>query len=284
MPEGDGKVAGGIIQEPSLTPRRSRGWYYFVSACRLLTSVRFSSALFALLGARQMATPIVLELRRSGLRFPVRGRMDVWMLKEVCLDRDYERVGDPLQNGWTVVDVGAGIGAFAIDTAARHADSVVYAFEPSPESFALLERGIELNGVLNVRVFERAIGPRDGTGWLDVSAAEAVTHRMTNSGRSVAGAIEVTQSTLAAVFRDFGLERCDFLKIDCEGGEYDILLTTSADTLARIERICLEYHDGSRHHHRELVEVLERAGFAVSLTPNRAYRELGFLYARRATR
>jgi FkbM family methyltransferase len=281
MLEPDRGVTGRIIQEPRLTPRRSRSWYYLVSAWRLLTGIRFSWALLALFTGRRGVAPLVVELRRSGLRFPVRGRMDVWVIKEICLDHDYERAGEPLQHGWTVVDIGAGIGAFVIDAAARHPDSRVYGFEPSPESFALLERAIALNGVGNVRVFEWAVGSHTGRSWLDVSAPEAVTHHLATESHSGTDQIEVTEVTLEEALRHLGLPQCDFLKIDCEGAEYAILLAAGGDTLARIHRICLEYHDGPAHQHRELVDVLERAGFAVSLTPNRAYREIGFLYARR---
>ena len=36
---------------------------------------------------------------------------------------------------------------------------------------------------------------------------------------------------------------CDFLKMDCEGAEYDMLLHLDEVSLKRIRRICLEYHE-----------------------------------------
>jgi FkbM family methyltransferase len=272
-----------MIQERSLTPSRSRPWYYLRSAWRLSTAVRLSPTLLKLVaaGRSEVATPVAF--RRSSVRFLVRSRLDVWILKEVCLDRDYERVGEPVRNGWTVLDVGAGFGAFALDVAARCPASTVYAIEPSPDPYSRLVRGIELNGLRNVRPLRLAIGAHSGAARLDVSATESALHHLTDEGQSDGATVEVPQRTLRGLLEDLGIERCDLLKLDCEGAEYDALLASDGRTLARIDRICLEYHDGTAHVHQEIVDVLTRAGFAITLTPGSAYREIGFLFARRPT-
>ncbi len=36
---------------------------------------------------------------RNGTRYAVRSLMDVWIIKETNLDRDYERYGVPIQDG-----------------------------------------------------------------------------------------------------------------------------------------------------------------------------------------
>jgi FkbM family methyltransferase len=272
-----------MIQERSFTPRPSRAWYYLRSAWRLLSGIRLSAAVLKLAVTGRTATPSVVRLNRSNVHFLVRSRLDVWILKEVCLDHDYERVGEPLRNGWTVLDIGAGFGAFAIDAAARCLRSNVYAIEPSPEPYARLVRGIELNGLDNVRPLRMAVGARNGQALLNVSAAEPALHHLTDSRQAAGVTVEVPERTLAGLFEDLNLDRCDFLKLDCEGGEYDILLTAGRETLARIQRLCVEYHDSPPHHHRQLVDVLARAGFSITLTPGSAYREIGFLFARRSS-
>lgn len=49
------------------------------------------------------------------------------------------------------------------------------------------------------------------------------------------------------------------VKIDCEGGEYDILLNTPAAAFARIDEMRLEYHEGPVS---QLRARLARLGFA----------------------
>jgi hypothetical protein len=113
-------------------------WYYLVSMLTLLRGLKNWPLAGALLARWPVRQPVV-ELRPSGLRFRVRTFMDVWIIKETCLDRDYERVGTDLQDGWNVVDIGAGLGDFTVYAARRCPHGTVYAYEPFPESFALLQ-------------------------------------------------------------------------------------------------------------------------------------------------
>src|SRR5438876_454532 len=92
--------------------------------------------------------PLLVRLR-TGERFWVSTAMDVWILKESCLDRFYEKDGTIVQDGWNVIDIGAGMGDFAISVALRCPNSTVYAFEPFPESIAKLNDHRELNGTTN---------------------------------------------------------------------------------------------------------------------------------------
>lgn len=267
-----------MIQKARMTAKPSRFLYYAASLPTLLFGVRPSSLVRAaamVLGWRGLR---LVRLQRPGPAFFVRNVMDVWTIKEICLDRDYERVGAPIQDGWTVVDVGAGIGEFAVDTAVRHPSAVVHALEPSPGSYALLCRNVQLNGAGNVRPYEVAVTGDTGATRLDVSSDDGASHHVV-ADLVPAGTVEVAARTLRAVLDDLQISKCDFLKIDCEGGEYALLLAADRVTLGRVSRICLEYHDGPWGTHGQLVDHLTAAGFRTVLTENRAYRELGFLYA-----
>ena len=69
--------------------------------------------------------------------------------------------------------------------------------------------------------------------------------------------------------------------MDCEGGEYDILLTASDATLGRIRRICLEYHAGVGHDPASLAARLDAAGFEVRTRAHPVSIGQGWLYAER---
>lgn len=70
-----------------------------------------------------------------------------------------------------VIDVGANLGYFALQTATVLGDrGVVYAFEPEPGNRALLERNVERNGYADrIRVRSQAIGDADGIAQLLLS-------------------------------------------------------------------------------------------------------------------
>lgn len=120
-----------------------------------------------------------------------------------------------------VLDVGANIGnhALSFSTEARQ----VYAFEPLPEVFSVLERNIAQNGISNVRAFNFALSDEDGESTLYMD-------RKGNLGASSfdrrAGAVEevrVTRRVGDEVVEALGLERLDFLKVDVEAHELYVL-------------------------------------------------------------
>jgi FkbM family methyltransferase len=204
--------------------------------------------------------------------------MDVWIIKETCLDRVYELNATPIQDDWTIIDVGAGLGDFAISVAYEHPGCQVYAYEPFPESFRLLEENIRLNSTSNVIAFPVAVGAQSGAMTLFTTGA-AVQHTTINASRQ-ADAISVQGLCLDDVLEVNAIKVCDFLKIDCEGGEFDILLNASEATLQKVKNICLEYHDGvTRFSHTDLVDYLQKRGFQVRTAPNPVHGHLGFLYA-----
>jgi FkbM family methyltransferase len=223
--------------------------------------------------------PFVARLR-SGDRLAARTAMDAWVIKETCLDRDYEREGFAIRDGWTVVDIGAGLGDFTISVARRFPRGRVLAFEPFGESFALLERNIALNGVTNVVARRLAIGGVAGVTRLSLGTGVAVQHSTARAGDAGVGEA-VDEIPLGAALDAAGAPRCDFLKLDCEGAEYAILRQAAADgTLARIRRISMEYHDGVTDGSGAwLADFLRAQGFKVSLEANAAHGNIGFLRA-----
>jgi FkbM family methyltransferase len=275
-------MSGGVLRERRRAGSRglSRWLYYASSIPTILLRMRRRRDILRLLLGLPVRRPLEVRLD-SGARFRVSKRMDVWILKESCLDLVYER-GANVEDGWTVVDVGAGLGDFAIHVARRRPRATVYAFEPLPESFARLEENIRLNGLTNVRAVPEAIAGSEGAVSLYTVTGLSGQHRTAGSGAATAtvAPISVAATTLSRAFERLGIARCDFLKIDCEGAEYEILLGLPAETLARIARIALEYHDNvTPHTHDELVRFLQARGFTVRARPSPAWHELGFLYA-----
>ena len=68
----------------------SRLRYYLTSIPTLLWGVRNWPTVIAGLSGLPAASPVVVTLR-DGLRFRVRTLLDIWILKETCLDCQYER-------------------------------------------------------------------------------------------------------------------------------------------------------------------------------------------------
>ena len=58
--------------------------------------------------------------------------------------------------------------------------------------------------------------------------------------------IKVTCLTLGQVMDENGINKCDLLKMDCEGAEYDILYNCPPEYLQRIDQIAMEVHRGEK--------------------------------------
>ena len=226
----------------------------------------------------------VLKLRRPPLRIIVRSGMDVWSVKETFLDQFYTRYGVPVQAGWTVVDIGAGIGDFCLYATYGIPDVVLYAFEPYPNSCELLKRNLALNGVDNVYVNQKAIWSTSGDLHLNLETGEPLQFTSQEKSAEAMGAnrVVVEALSLADMFRDETLKKIHLMKMDCEGAEYEILLNTPPMILERIERIIMEVHDINPVRTRtELIGFLETQRYRVSHYPNKVHENLGYLFATR---
>ena len=152
---------------------------------------------------------------------------------------DHVRIGA----GEVALDVGANIGWYSVllDRLSV-AGARIFAFEPDPESFRLLQSNLVANAAARVRALNMALGETPG---------RAVLHRYrgTNNGRhtlldgnSSGGTVEVRVDTLKSFWDEeqLGTSPIRFLKIDVEGFEC-LVLRGAGDLLARCECVLLEY-------------------------------------------
>jgi FkbM family methyltransferase len=255
--------------------------YYFTSIIRLLTGFENPVEILSIFMGKKAAGSRTVRLR-SGPAFRVRAAMDVWSIKETFLDRFYERCGFVIHPGWTVIDVGAGLGDFTL-FAARVEDTRVLAFEPFPESFALLKENVALNQTDNVDVFSEAVGSAEGTLLLDLAGGEPLQIQSRNAPVTQPDSqIAVRARSLSEAVLQTGHGTCDLLKLDCEGAEYDILMKSSPEVLSKIQRIVMEYHDGvTFQSHDDLIVFLHSRGYKVDVFDNPVHKELGYLRAER---
>ena len=161
------------ISNPNLPLFISR-WLYYVSS--IFTILLGMSPRLKIISTflKLNHKPFVIKLN-NGLRFKVRTAMDIWVIKETCLDRDYEHYGTTLQVGWTIVDIGGGLGDFTL-YAARISDTDVHVYEPFPESMELLQENLKRNQIHNVHVYSEAVSAKKDQLQLATATGVAVRH------------------------------------------------------------------------------------------------------------
>jgi len=254
--------------------------YYLRSIFTLLGGARPIGSVLGLNLLPKPKAPKQIRLR-SGVRMKVRSAMDLWSMKETMLDRYYEVFGFPLKEGWQIVDIGAAFGEFSVHAAAFSVKNQVYAFEPNPESFRLLEENLALNQLKNLQTFQVAVWSEDGRVAIDMGSGEALkfTTAETSQGEISPDQLPVEAWSLATLFKNLGLEQVDLLKLDCEGAEYEILMKARPEVLKRVKRIVMEYHDIPEHQHDKLANFLRASGFTVEVFNSIVHDKIGYLRA-----
>ena len=169
-----------------------------------------------------------------------------------------------------IIDVGGNVGVTALVLAHGYAGRVV-SLEPIPANHAALEKNLAANGVTNVDVLLAALGERDGEMelWMDpdqsVSAFAVAPGGTPWTGQVAHRAVSFSLASLLARYPG---RRVDFLKMDCEGGEYAILDQINAENAASFPQISMEVHDRDARRNAAAVRArLEGLGYEVFHKP-----------------
>ncbi|HEY1651050.1 MAG TPA: FkbM family methyltransferase [Acidimicrobiales bacterium] len=163
-----------------------------------------------------------------------------------------------------VLDVGGQIGTFACRLAQIEPKAIVNTYEPSPTSAAVLRRNVDRNKFGDrITVVEEALTSSIGTAELDDNEAGGGQNSLVGIQGNV-GTVTVKTTTFdAAVAGAPG--PVNVVKIDCEGGEYDLVAASSPESWAPVERLVIEYHQVPGHSWDELRTWFEGVGLSVQL-------------------
>jgi amino acid adenylation domain-containing protein/FkbM family methyltransferase len=219
-----------------------------------------------------------------------------FLYREIYEGREYLRHGIELPDGACVFDVGAHIGMFSLAVAQSCPGSTVYAFEPIPQLFRLLELNTRLHGV-TAHLFPCGIAEEPDTATFtyypqlsimsgrfgDTAEERGVVEAFVRNelpSANVAGAEldraldelltdrlrheEVTCElrTLSDVIRETGVARIDLLKIDAEKSEEAVLRGIADEHWPLIQQLVIEAHDADDRPER-IRTLLEGKGFTV---------------------
>lgn len=186
---------------------------------------------------------------------------------EIWYEKIYSPKGYEIHAGDVVVDIGANVGNFAI-FALQEGATAVYAFEPVQKNYELMLVNKELNHSTNLHPFQLAVAGQSGQVVMHVSEVDTA-HSITHSAFSQKGDVTVEAVTLDQFCLDKNIQRIDFLKVDCEGAEYDIFEKISDQTLGLVKRVGIEHHERFVHRdHAEISNRLKQAGFEVIELPD----------------
>ncbi len=178
----------------------------------------------------------------DGLSITIRQNIyDARIVREIFVDKPYIRhftlPAEPV-----VVDIGGYIGDFSIYAAKYLNARRVIVYEPTAENFEILKQNIENNSFQDrITAVNKGVSDSDeivlNTEVLDGEEVHASRYLYQDAEHR-----RIPSATLADLFESHQLDSVDLLKVDCEGGEYDIFASVPADLFGRIKNIVFEYH------------------------------------------
>jgi FkbM family methyltransferase len=173
-------------------------------------------------------------------------------------------LGPLLDRPIQVIDIGGHIGTFSTSLAALHPYARISAFEPSPTTSGFLRRNVEQNGFgSRVTVYERALAGSSGFAEFDDNGAGSGLNGLVSAGHNTTGTATQVQTTTFDDAVTSAEAPIDFVKIDCEGGEYDLVLSSSSESWASVQRVVLEFHPVPGHEWAELRDFFAARGLNV---------------------
>ena len=169
-------------------------------------------------------------------------------------DRFKAETGTPV-----IIDGGANIGAAIAYFKWLYPRSQVTAFEPNPALYNICLQNIELNNWSDVTLYPYALSARSGAIEFycdeEMPMASSSSNRAKEEGRKF--------STLKVECRElntFISSNIDFLKLDIEGAECDVLSNSELD---KVNSGLIEYHYGFNGNFLStILNILEKNGFS----------------------
>tara|TARA_B100001179_G_scaffold112735_1_gene80426 strand:+ start:456 stop:1343 length:888 start_codon:yes stop_codon:yes gene_type:complete len=131
---------------------------------------------------------------------------------------------EKIKTGNIVVDIGANIGLHTLNMARIVGNTgQVFAFEPDPSNFKILEKNVKINNYQNIILEQRAVGDKHERTTLYQSDHPGM-HRIFPQTKQAKGQVKVELISLDKYFIDSNLaDRINFIKIDVEGLEFSVL-------------------------------------------------------------
>jgi len=215
---------------------------------------------------------------RSGLKIKIRvNSTDLMAFTHVWMIQEYSDDNFSINNDDVIIDVGAHIGLFALFASQFCKNGKIFCYEPIKENYKILIENIEMNQIQNI--FPNNLAVTKETSKVKIFLNDDQSgHSMFTQNKNF---VEVDSKSLSDIFIDNGIKECDFLKLDCEGAEYEIVESLSADLFTKINKTVIEYHmvDTKPELLEQLINKLKQ--FSFSVHTRSLFADIGFLFAKK---
>jgi FkbM family methyltransferase len=232
----------------------------------------FPSAYFGLIKDEH-----VIFKTKSGIKIKIRtDSTDLDTFSIIWLLKEYNKHGFTIGKHDIIIDIGAHIGIFSLYASRFCTNGKIFCYEPSAENYQLLQDNLRQNKIANIFPNNAAVSNSNGTVNFYINSDNTAHSIYDATSKS----IQVKSQTLQNIFDVNNIQSCDYLKLDCEGAEYEIIESLPDDYFRKIKQIYIEYHFGDTKHDMldSMIKKLERLSFSIIREP--LEKGMGSIYAK----
>ena len=191
-----------------------------------------------------------LKISFNEMIFFVESGEEFIILKEIFIDNEYDF---SLEKDCILIDIGANVGMASVFFNQQDNIKKIYSFEPVKDNFQLAEKNFSANNVSKVYLYNFGLGncereeqfnysrqlkgnsgkkERKNFNYRHITKIEERTVKIKKASEVLKSIIEKNRGVKVVI------------KMDCEGGEYEIIQDlASSNLLSSIDILMLEWHD-----------------------------------------
>lgn len=218
------------------------------------------------------ASKIIIQLKNKTKIVMRTKSTDIHVFANIWLNEEY-KIDNFESKKPLIIDIGAHCGYFALYYSYIFPDSKMLCFEPVKNNFMLLLENLEINKKDNIKPFNLAVtnSSKDMKIFLKEDDAAHNLYEKSNMFE------HIKTISLKEIIDHNEIKKCDLLKLDCEGAEYDILNSLPDEYFNKIQRIILEYHIRNKIEFENLKQRFENLRYTLTSMPTSA--NLGIIFA-----
>ncbi len=164
-----------------------------------------------------------------------------------------------------IIDCGANMGLSIIYFKWLYPHSIIYGFEPDKRTFELLRKNIMGNNLKDVHLINAALSDKNGEIDFFIDPKNPGDPAMSTRYGRTKYKTTVQSISLSSFIRDNNIKEIDFIKMDIEGSEKEVIKDLHKNKMFRkIKKLIIEYHhkiEGEKSCLGEYLQILEKNKF-----------------------